>query len=373
MPWEFNWVTGGVQKVEPDLLYRWSAAFEQHGNIWQCPEIVRCWEETIAKARGFQPNLLVAKDCDAHELIYPLYVRRKTVWGADTVLIEPLGGESQFDYQDPLEIGNAMLPGHFTFFWRELERALQKRFGRHYEFVAYRLSKEVGIPSMTQNAFADAPFIDLKSTSSLDEYLVRRGKKLRENVRRGLRHIGSLKCHALTVIANEEIPQRMQQFCDNYKQQWGREGRAHALQQAEIGACWTRLAETAAKLGKLHLSALIVGDEVWSWHLGFEHRGVLLWYKPTYNLQYEKYSPGMLHLALAVHDCIGRGVQTLDLGWGEERYKYRWTDQKVILHSVRLDRGVCKISNDLQRAARMARQSLKRLMLRSNPQSLAVA
>lgn len=44
----------------------------------------------------------------------------------------------------------------------------------------------------------------------------------------------------------------------------------------------------------------------------------------------------MLHLALLVQDGIKRGLDMIDLGYGAEPYKFKWTDQKRTLSGGRL-------------------------------------
>jgi CelD/BcsL family acetyltransferase involved in cellulose biosynthesis len=360
MPWQFNWVKGGVQQVAPDVLQRWSLAFEQHGNFWQCPDIVCCWEETIATARGLQPVLLVAKNSDGHELIYSLYTRSQRICGIKYTMIEPMGGPIQCDYQDPLLVGLPMSFESKKGFWQAFRPALVAKFGRQSVFKAYRISDAAKADSLKVIGQTVAPYISLGNVASLDELLSARGKKLRENVTKGLKRLRNEGCHSLTRISGMEIQEAMAQFCRTYERQWGRNGQPHALQLPEMKSYWLRLAESAARLKKLHFTSMKVKNDVWHWHLGFEHRSTLLWYKPTYNIEHAAYSPGTLHLALLIQDCIERGINTIDLGYGNEHYKSRWTDLSTALFStciesgasVKVARGFAFLRQKLQSVAR---------------------
>ena len=136
-----------------------------------------------------------------------------------------------------------------------------------------------------------------------------------------LRRLQDRDCSAVTFAAASDIRDAMRLFCECYRRQWGEPVTAQMPVTQEY---WTGLAEAAARLNKRHFSVLKVGEDAWHWHLGFQHRGTLLWYKMTYDSKFSQDSPGMLHLALLVQDGIKRGLDMIDLGYGAEPYKFKW-------------------------------------------------
>ena len=317
MSWRFEWFDGGVVSLPDDIRRRWNAAFEDYGNIWQCPDFVQCWDNTIAVDRCLKGTILLARDSIGHEIIYPLYARTQLIGGLKCCIVEPMGGETQCDYQDPPSLSKPLRREDKTAFRDGMKGALQKLFGKRTVFRAYRLSEE---GAATENATRNtvAPYILLKGRASLDEILRERGRKLRQNVSRGLRMLAERGCRSLKRVTVAEVPEAMAAFSETYNKQWGSSLRNHSSWLA-TQAFWRALADAAARLNKVHLSALQVGDETWSWHLGFEHRKTFLWYKPTYNTDYARHSPGMLHLALAIQECIDCKVHVVDLGYGYEQ------------------------------------------------------
>lgn len=357
--WQFEWVEQGVANAPQELLRAWTAAAEDHGNIWQVPELVYSWEQTVACATGRTPHLLVARNGSGQAVIYPLYSRREAIRRLPRVVIEPLGAEMQFDYQDPVEVGKPLDALQRKRFWKQLPRELGKKFGFRYEFRAYRFSDTSRDLPEEATQCSTAPYIDLSGIASLRDFLSTRSKKLRDHVNRGLRHLRNLGCTSIARIDDSDVPRHFMRFCEIYERQWGRDGHPHALQHPEIRASWELLSEKAAALKKLHFSVLAAGGEPWSYHMGFEHRGVLLWYKPTYNIDHEEYSPGSLHLALTIQDCIERGVRCLDLGWGAEPYKFRWADQERPLYSLQIQSWICAVNGHLHSTAGALRRNAK--------------
>lgn len=369
--WACQWIGSGVDGIDSTLLDTWTRAAESNGNIWQCPAIVKCWEEIIAKPRGLRSNILYATTREGHEVIYPLYSLPCRQWGIRYVLVEPVGSVHQCDYQDPLFFGTPLDRRGKERFWEAFQKALRAEFGSKVQFVAYRMTAD----SITESAptvvrHTVTSYISLCGVASLDQFLRTRGKKLREHITRGIRALRNEGCHGVTRIPTPGVTEAMNQFCDTYERQWGRDCRAHALQDPQMKTYWLALAEVAAQCGKLHLSCIRTEQDIWHWHFGLEHRRRLLWYKPTYNLAYASRSPGSLHLALLIRDSIERGtenIEGIDLGCGSEPYKGRWTNVSRPLFRTSIEGGVAiRMLNEgwtlLQlirsRASRIVRESM---------------
>jgi len=347
--WRFDWIDGGEANLPDELRCRWDDAFELYGNIWQCRQFFRCWDETVAVAYGERPVLSIASDCAGHQVIYPLYAQRRNVWNVPFIIVEPMGGAISCDYQDPLSLGDPMREADWQSFWAGLRQALPRRFGRFSELRVYRLTALTGSGGEGLKASTVSPFIPLEGASDLQALLASRGRKLRQRVGHSLRRLRDHGGYVLRRVSPDSIPEAIGQFCRCYAQQWGREGRPHALQYPETRLYWSALATAAARLSKLHFTVFEVDGEPWHWHLGFEHRGVLLWYKLTYDIRFSQFSPGTLHLALLVEEGIARGWRCLDLGYGAEDYKFKWTD-----HNRQLFGGRAGSLTPLADAARRA-------------------
>ena len=316
----------------------------------------------MAAAQGKRQVLLVARHPSGSALLYPLYIHSERFAWTQCFVIEPLGGASQFDYQDPLVIDGSLSREEWTTFWQGLRLALPMKFGRHYELDLYRLSNNNLNESAHRRHSTSASFIDLTGMNSLQDFLVTRGKKLREYVLKGLERVHRMGTVSMSLIGESDLSWQFSQFCDMYKAQWSRRSDEYALQHPEIRACWRALAAAAAARRKLHFSVFAVNGEPWSYHLGFEHCQTILWYKPTYNIKYATYSPGTLHLALTVQHAVEHGIKILDLGWGTEEYKRRWTDSCRLLWSLRALGGAGSTRDLVRRTNRIMRRTAKRVL-----------
>src|SRR5688572_9490461 len=68
-------------------------------------------------------------------------------------------------------------------------------------------------------------------------------------------------------------------------------------------------------------SVLRAGGEIVAVHAGMRSRGVLHWWFPTYNAAHGAYSPGIVLLLRIAAAVAALGIQRIDLGKGDARYK----------------------------------------------------
>ncbi|QDU40119.1 hypothetical protein Mal4_44740 [Maioricimonas rarisocia] len=108
------------------------------------------------------------------------------------------------------------------------------------------------------------------------------------------------------------------------------------------------------------LSALYAGDELVAVHLGLCSPAALHIWFPAYNVEYERYSPGLVLLLQMAEHVAGRGVTRVDFGRGEERYK-----QQFKTGDVAIAEGKVSLS-PLRAAAHQAWYHTKR-RIRSSP------
>lgn len=78
-------------------------------------------------------------------------------------------------------------------------------------------------------------------------------------------------------------------------------------------------------------STLHVGDELLAAHLGMRSRTVWHYWFPAYNQQFRKFSPGLLLLLEMVKHAPSLGLQIIDLGKDDARYKRQFSNASVPL------------------------------------------
>jgi CelD/BcsL family acetyltransferase involved in cellulose biosynthesis len=90
---------------------------------------------------------------------------------------------------------------------------------------------------------------------------------------------------------------------------------------------WYRaLAHTANAAGWLHFSALQCGTTTIAFHFGFCHGSTLSWYKPCFNPDFARESPGTALISCLIEDAVGRNLQEFDFTGGLEPFKMRFSN-----------------------------------------------
>ena len=77
------------------------------------------------------------------------------------------------------------------------------------------------------------------------------------------------------------------------------------------------------------LSVLYHEDEIVAAHMGMRSATVCHWWFPVYNYQYNKYSPGALLLMKLASEVADRGILSIDLGKGDDRYKKSFANSAI--------------------------------------------
>lgn len=89
-------------------------------------------------------------------------------------------------------------------------------------------------------------------------------------------------------------------------------------------AFYEHMTEAGCRAGWLRFCRIDVNGAPVAFHLGSCYKGRYLWYKPTFDVELAKYSPGevlLRHLLLA---AIDEGAHTFDFGLGDELFKQRF-------------------------------------------------
>jgi CelD/BcsL family acetyltransferase involved in cellulose biosynthesis len=118
----------------------------------------------------------------------------------------------------------------------------------------------------------------------------------------------------------------VQRLRESHERLWAGTSSHGLFGQPGTFAFYEHLVEVGLPAGLVHFSVQRLGDRPISWHFGFLGRRVLHWYKPTYEREFEGFSPGKVHLARLVELGVGDGWREIDLGPGTESYKRLWTD-----------------------------------------------
>jgi CelD/BcsL family acetyltransferase involved in cellulose biosynthesis len=120
------------------------------------------------------------------------------------------------------------------------------------------------------------------------------------------------------------------------------------------------------------LSALYAGDTLAAVHFGMRTRRVLHYWVPAYSAELARYSPGVLALVELARAAAERGIQRIDLGSGDERYKLQAATGSVdmTLMTVSTSPTVRAYASTLDHARVWSRNSRVGSVLRTAGRSL---
>lgn len=172
----------------------------------------------------------------------------------------------------------------------------------------------------------DAPYI--VTADGMEPVLAEMGKKLRSNVRRGERHLrsmGELSMEPSTPKEQVEttLKESMQLEASGWKGGIGR-AVANSDEQARF---YRQLAEVATVRDWLRLGVLRLDGRIIAFNFDLEYQGRLFGLTTSYDERLDaRCSPGHVLLLKTLEHCVQRGVQTYELGGGNDnQWKLRWT------------------------------------------------
>jgi CelD/BcsL family acetyltransferase involved in cellulose biosynthesis len=105
-------------------------------------------------------------------------------------------------------------------------------------------------------------------------------------------------------------------------------GRISNMVRNERRVFLEQLAKLLSERGWFALTTFAAGQKVFAWNYGFQFQGTWFWYQPTFDSDFEKYSPGFCLLAKLIEEAADKPeLQTVDLGLGAEEYKERFANR----------------------------------------------
>ena len=93
------------------------------------------------------------------------------------------------------------------------------------------------------------------------------------------------------------------------------------------------ISEQFLKTNNLSLIVLKMSNLVLAVHLAFFHNNQYLYYLPSFNSEYKKYSPGRLLLEKSIEYAIDRKYKKFDFLNGDEAYKYNYSNNVTEIYN----------------------------------------
>ncbi|HXX02108.1 MAG TPA: GNAT family N-acetyltransferase [Candidatus Acidoferrales bacterium] len=118
------------------------------------------------------------------------------------------------------------------------------------------------------------------------------------------------------------------QFVRAHRARFRAIGRSSNLARPERLVFLEELAKLLSESGWIVLTRMMSSDKVLAWNYGFESHGTWFWYQPTFENEFERYSPGFCLLSMLIEEAAENpALSVVDLGLGEDEYKQRFANQ----------------------------------------------
>jgi CelD/BcsL family acetyltransferase involved in cellulose biosynthesis len=130
------------------------------------------------------------------------------------------------------------------------------------------------------------------------------------------------------VLDPDEILDRLPDFIEQHRDRRFMAGDHSLFDDPRHRRFYERMIPAMLEAGLLRFGVLQWQDEVLAFHLGFFHDGVFTWYKPTFNVDWARYSPGEVLLKCLLEEALDGDVRVFDFTVGDEAFKERFANVK---------------------------------------------
>ena len=183
-----------------------------------------------------------------------------------------------------------------------------------------RAAERLGLQCFDEGDLA-AP--TLHSSGGADAFGEAANKKSLVRHERRLRAMGELNIrHERTAAA---ITAQLPEFFDQHIRRWAVTEYPSLFHDERQRAFYIALANEAAAAGWLRFTRVELDGRPIAFHFGFCRGGSYLWYKPTFEIELARFSPGEVLLRQLLLAAQAEGARTFDFGLGDEPFKRRFT------------------------------------------------
>lgn len=184
----------------------------------------------------------------------------------------------------------------------------------HTWFRAHHYYTDVGVMNNAPTRLLNNPEDDQK---------IPRKKSLRRHYNYFNRQ-GTLRCQVCRT--SDEILPYLDELFRQHIARWSTTSFPSIFLDENQQAFYRMLVHTMASTGWLHVAVVLLDDIPLALHFGFVYRGRFVWYKPTFNIEYEKHSPGEVLIKYLFEEVLQAGLSEFDFTIGDESFKYRFAN-----------------------------------------------
>jgi CelD/BcsL family acetyltransferase involved in cellulose biosynthesis len=317
---KFEWITDWETIWSEPFQTQWLEWMEhsENAHIFFHPAMAKVWVDTYMPLRDIRPLFCSATEGE-NTIFLPLMLWNKNWKNAFEKAIVPIG-YSDFDYHDPIVVGVDL--NNLERFWKAFFEEVESRWKNSFDTITIDGIRKNAIGLSQQwKEIEVCPYIDLSVFSDSDLFLQSLKKNLRQDTKRRVRRLEENDDVTFQVFTENELAQALQtlpDLLDHHIQRWPNAYKAPHFHENLIKALLPK--------GLLHFSRICIGTKTISWRIGFIYKTRYYSYMPAFDIEYNQYSPGKVHLFYCIDDAIKRGLKTYDQLRGAELYKNEWTN-----------------------------------------------
>ena len=313
-----------LDEVKPawDALEARSAA-----HPYQRYDFARLWYETIGMSQRVKP-IVVVLECDGKAAgLFPACVLS---WGA-TRLLTWMGGPDQIDYGDILFDPDAADVTAEEFVHESL-RLIRPRARTAFTYFPNVRLDGVSYPGLSAELRefkrSSAPYVPL--TGSLESLVAGLSRRNRKNLSRSLRQMEARGSYSLRWLdrASPEVTDSVARLIALKRTRFTRAGQKTNLFKPAYAQF---LHACATHDPTFWVAELVCEDEVAAIGMGHVYRQRSYGTQMAFEERFAESSPGRVLMYLTLKHWFGSGIEAYELGWGDEPWKYEWTNLEVPL------------------------------------------
>jgi CelD/BcsL family acetyltransferase involved in cellulose biosynthesis len=176
----------------------------------------------------------------------------------------------------------------------------------------------------------ERPAYDCRVISLRDEdqrHAVLQSVLRKEREKRGLNKLRQLGSIHITHLSKGQLEIALHSIFSAQISRFFATGRFSPLIREPRRCFLIELGRLLGSTGWLKVSQIEVNGRPVAWNYGFRFGDSWFWYLPTFDMQWEEWSPGTCLLRLLTEEaCADSSVRRLDLGLGDEAYKDRFAN-----------------------------------------------
>ena len=323
--WKIQVLRSWDEVEDPSFVEQWTDWAERSRgvHVFNHPRLLSAWTDAYRSLEQISPHYVIAEK-EGALVFLPLVLWRRNWKNAFVRTIIP-AGYSDYDYHDPLVVGDAS--GQLLqVFWKQLLQDVIRDAELRYDMVDLRGMRVPGkhFPWVKEET---CPYADLRRYRDYEDYFGKLGKSLRKDIRKRTRMLeehGRVDFHVYGPGELAAALDALAVFLGVHANRWPNAYKAPGFHE--------ELLRKTLPAGIAHFSEIRIDNEPVSWELGFRYRKRAYSYMPAYLKEYANCSPGKVHLAFLIEDGFSNGVEIFDFMRGSEEYKEKWTDDEVALY-----------------------------------------